>query len=729
MFELFWLRSTGFPFDDLTDLALPEEVTLPVPTAEDEERYLQHQGRARRALADLLARPATAEALLLSNPDALDRLATLGEKVRGPINSRSRQRLRLGWSYLQRFCAKNDTCSFFGPLAWGRVDEAEPAALRVEAGDADHGTLRRRRVFFEHWVVNRLCAALNEDGRLRSALPLRLHPGCDVLGETVRVPLGKEIPVGAETAGLLRAAASPAGLDAGDVAAASPAARRVVSRLASAELRLPPGAEEPMVRIEEAIHSAGTPEALRPVLDAVGELASLRADFEVAGRERRRDLLDRMGRALTAAGVGTERARGEMYVGRFPVYEDCERNLTVTVGEPLARSLRECLTPVMRLYRTVAECAAARLHAWYAEVFAGLPRGADGLVDFPVFLQAVRGPHLERARDSVAGELRDTLRGTWSQLAREGTPDELSLTPEGLRRIAAALTAATPGHRRFGQVLGVGIASPDVLLAARDEEAVRAGEYRLVLGEVHPGVLTALQPVALPFLDEPSAKWARAEANRLLDPGRVLLAASDETYQRSRIDWPVVPNLWEVTLPGSTSRCPRDRQIPAGRGRVDRRDGLLRFVDRASGREEDVVTVLSTDLHRVLFAVAGEVLGGPLTQRVTWRGVELKRRSWSFDAVEVPGATRPAELFADYVAFAAWASDHGMPRHCYFLADNEPKPVYVDWRNPLAVDTFAKTAHQATRIRISEMSPGPDELWLLSGAGGFCSELRMSFVV
>ncbi|MFI6225995.1 hypothetical protein ACIBCR_01605 [Micromonospora echinospora] len=729
MFELFWLRSTGFPFADLADLALPEEVTLPEPTAADEERYQRHQDRARRRLAELLGRPAVAEALLLSNPDVLDRLATLGERVRHPVNSRTRQRLRLGWNYLQRFHAKNDTCSFFGPLAWGRIDEAASRLLQVEAGDAAPGTLRRRRVFFEHWVVDRLCTVLNQSGHLCPVLPLRLHPGCDVLDTSVRVPLGKEVRVGAEAAGLLRVAASPAGLAAADLDAASPAARRVVSRLTVAELRIPPGTAEPMALIESTIRATGPADALRPALDVVRELAVCRAEFETAGREERRALLDRMGRALHRVGVGTDRAQGEMYVGRFPVYEDCERNLTVTVSEPLARSLRERLTPLMRLYRTVAECAAARLHARYAEIFAGLPRDADGLVDFPVFLQAVRGPGSAAVRDAVAGELRDVLRGVWTERAVHGTPDEVVLTPEGLRRITAALTTATPGHRAFDGVLGVGIASPDVLLAARDEEAVRAGEFRVVLGEVHPGVLTALQPVALPFLDEASATWARAEANRLLEPGRILLAAGDATYQRSRIDWPVVPNLWEVVLPGSTSRCPPDRQVPAGRGRVLWRDGLLRFRDRASGREEDVVTVLSTDLHQVLFAVAGAVLGETLPQRITWQGVELKRRSWTFAAADVPVATRPAELLPDYAAWAAWARGHRLPRHCYVLADNEPKPVYVDWRNPLAVDGFAKTAHQAARIRITEMSPGPDELWLFSGAGGFCSEMRMSYVV
>lgn len=735
MFKLFWFRSTGFPFDALDGLALPPDIASGMatdsasanPTAEDERRFQEHQTRARKTLAGLLARPDAAEALLLSNPDALDRLTSLGDSTGHAINSRARQRLRLGWSYLQRFYAKNDTSSFFGPLAWGQVDDVSPTPLRADPIDPDQGTLFRRQVFFEHWVIDRLCAVLSQDERLRAVLPLPLHSGCDVLGRRVRVPLGREVRVGADVARLLRLA-DEGTLDAATLDAATPAARGIVARLVSAELRLPPGTEQPMRTIGDVIGATGPSDELRPDLEALGELEAMRDEFEAAGREKRRELLGRMGQTLAAIGVDTRRRHGEMYVGRFPVYEDCQRNMALTVGEPLARSLRERLTPVMRLFRTVAECAAARLHDRFAEIHATLPRDDDGTVDFLLFLQAVRGPEPARAHQEVAGELQEILRTAWSGAAG-GAPDEVSLETGGLARIAAALTAATPNCHRFGTVLGVGIASPDILLAAHDQEAVNDGDFRIVIGEVHPGVLTALQPVAMPFLDVASVKWAHAEADRLLAPGRILLAAGDETYQRSRIDWPVVPNLWEIVLPGSTSRCPPERRIPAGRGRIVEREGLLRFVDRRSGRDEDLVTVLATDLHRVLFAVAGDVLGGSLPQRIRWRGLELKRRSWAFETTELPTPTRPAEVLSHYAEFAVWAQGHDLPRHCYFLADTEPKPIYLDWRNPLAVDTFAKAVHQATRVKLTEMSPGPDELWFRTEAGRFSSELRMSFVV
>ncbi|HEY0289753.1 MAG TPA: hypothetical protein VGC62_22555 [Pseudomonas sp.] len=58
------------------------------------DAYLEN---ARQGLIDFLDDEAVAEALFIND-------------------TRKKQKLRLGWSYAQRFCAKNDTSSFFGPL-------------------------------------------------------------------------------------------------------------------------------------------------------------------------------------------------------------------------------------------------------------------------------------------------------------------------------------------------------------------------------------------------------------------------------------------------------------------------------------------------------------------------------------------------------------------------------------------------------------------------------------
>lgn len=75
--------------------------------------------------------------------------------------SRARQREELVASYWQRYCAKNDTIGFFGPLAWGRfVDDGPP--LRVCSG----ALVRDRAVHFEAWPVQALAETLDSEMRV-----------------------------------------------------------------------------------------------------------------------------------------------------------------------------------------------------------------------------------------------------------------------------------------------------------------------------------------------------------------------------------------------------------------------------------------------------------------------------------------------------------------------------------------------------------------------------------
>ncbi|HJP73666.1 MAG TPA: hypothetical protein VJ914_05325 [Pseudonocardiaceae bacterium] len=715
MFRLFWLRCAGFAFDELAALALPA----------DDADFDRHMDRSRTVVAELLTRPPAAEALLLSNPDSLDRITALAQTTGEPVNSRARQRLRLGWNYLQRFHAKNDTCSFFGPLAWGRVDRDANAALTLTVAEPGAPPLRRRRVVFEQWVVDGLAEALRDD--LSTSVPARLHSGCDLDGDTVRVPDGRQIPVNAEAMALLRLA-QDGRLDPVTLAAADPSVSAAVSRFLVPDLSLPLGSPDAVEVLTDAVAARAPLGRTGPALAAAHQLVSLREKFERSeGAAVRRGLLGEMSDALTACGVVVTRPKGTMYASRLPVYEDCEQNLTVSMGGAFADRLRDRLLPVLRLYRVLAQCAAARLHARYAEVFDQLD--VAGPVDFLTVLRALRRPE-QPLWEPVVAELRAQLHDAWAALASGISSADLELTSAGIDRIAASLRESTPEQHRFTDVLGVGVVSPDLLLAEPDLATIDAGQARIVVGEVHPGVLTALQPVVMPFLGDDEIGQPLGEIDALLAPGRILLAPTSRTYHRSQINWPVVPNLWEIMLPGSVGRVPSARRIPAGRGRVVREDGLLRFLDPRTGRDEDLITVLSSDLHQILFALASDVLGGALPHRVKWQRIELKRRSWRFDAATIPEPGKPAESLTDFRSLASWAEANGLPRHCFFKAAGEPKPMYLDWRNPLAVDAFARMAKRSGSVLITEMSPGPDELWLRDGAGRrYCAELRTSFVL
>src|SRR5512133_2093679 len=111
--------------------------------------------------------PAFREAVTWQNREALaSAIDKLARNERASPARRFRQE-EIVASYWQRYCAKNDTIGFFGPLAWGGFDEAGPAAA-VRAGDL----VRERIVHLEVWAVEAVARAAGLD----ASLPMSPYP-------------------------------------------------------------------------------------------------------------------------------------------------------------------------------------------------------------------------------------------------------------------------------------------------------------------------------------------------------------------------------------------------------------------------------------------------------------------------------------------------------------------------------------------------------------------------
>jgi Lantibiotic dehydratase, N terminus len=136
----FAVRSAGFPVSGLEAFGAGDE-----------------SGR----LAAVAADPLFGEAVTWQNRAAYAN-AVAKVAARSPTKpSRARQREEVVASYWQRYCAKNDTIGFFGPLAWGRVTEDGPP-LHARCG----GLVARRDVHFEAWAVQALAESLDPELRI-----------------------------------------------------------------------------------------------------------------------------------------------------------------------------------------------------------------------------------------------------------------------------------------------------------------------------------------------------------------------------------------------------------------------------------------------------------------------------------------------------------------------------------------------------------------------------------
>ena len=131
----FAVRSAGFPVSGLEVFGLGDET--------ERIRSLARQPRFR-------------EAVTWQNPAALVN-AVVNVAENAPTKpSRARGREEIVASYWQRYCAKNDTIGFFGPLGWGRIADDGPA-LRSRAGSL----VRKRAVHLEAWPVQALAEAMD----------------------------------------------------------------------------------------------------------------------------------------------------------------------------------------------------------------------------------------------------------------------------------------------------------------------------------------------------------------------------------------------------------------------------------------------------------------------------------------------------------------------------------------------------------------------------------------
>jgi hypothetical protein len=365
----FAVRSAGFPVSGLD-----------VFGAEDES------GRLREVAAD----PAFREALSWQNRGAVATAAD-GLLNDGVMPSKRRRREEVVARYWQRYCSKNDTIGFFGPLAWGEVRDAGPALAQ-----RSRALVRERTVHLEVWCLERFLQTVTDDPWL---------------------PLG------------------------------------------------PWPEEDARIRIE-SIADAATRE--RAASD-LARLATARDRIAAASRDELAAALDEFDRLFEElVGEPPAPAPGLAGGGRTPIYMDAMRDLDVDLGAGLVGELATSLAPLLESSRWL--CGRS------FELGCGLMTEAVG-DGGPRPLAPLFGKVFAALREMprLLAPEHDELQRRWAELL--GDPDR-STIGERARARFSDYEPAWP--------ISV-FHSPDIQIAAADVEAVERGEYRIVIGDYHPG--------------------------------------------------------------------------------------------------------------------------------------------------------------------------------------------------------------------------------------------------
>jgi amino acid adenylation domain-containing protein len=746
------LRGAGFPVRLLAalgdaDLARAADAAIAAdPAARDRAgavyaaEFTAGVQRLSAALYEAACLPALREAVGWQNRHALttgiDVLVRRGPEP-GKRNAQRRQHQALVASYVQRYCAKNDTIGFFGPVGWARIDDGP--GIRITHA-APEFSLAARVTYLEGWAVQAMLAGHSR--ALRPWLVPRRMPFAGVDGTLLRVPLAPPIPLTQGEAAVMRACdgirdargvvaevladpRSELGEDAEVLAVLAQLAdsHRLAWQVEAAPLDMRP--EHSM----RALLSRVTDDGIRGLAEkALDELTAARDELAGAAGDAERVAVAMNDLEVTftrLADLPPTRRAGELYAGRTIAYEECLRGDTVRLGTDALDGLRAPLALVLDTARwfTAASGALYARHFEQAYRQRAAARGTD-VVPFADVWMLVSEVLADPPK--LIGPVMDAVRQRWSAI--------LDL-PAGARRVqfrAADLrervTAEFPA-----QPLPWPMAvhqSPDLMIAGAD--AATGGQLTWVLGEVHPSVVTMRYATWLAF--HPDADGIHAGMRHDLRGPAVWFAESGQIGGTSTRLSNVLPSPGDLRLVFSRDSCGYDPAATVAIGDCDLIDspaGLL--VRRRDGTfERSLLEVVGDLISSSSLNHFDVVPAGAHTPRVTIDDLVVSRETWRLPATE-PAFADTTDESARYLQARAWAARHGLPRHLFLRFAGEKKPIYADLTSLASIDLISRALRRSRRtvgpdatVNVVEMLPTPDQAWLTDAQGQrYTAEVRM----
>jgi hypothetical protein len=759
-------RMAGFPFDLLEPLASPDVarrldallgagLSGAVLTAALEELQPAFDREVEAATTHLRAvasTPKLKEAVFLSNPASfpgLEKWMDEGERLRG---AKERQGTLALVTYLQRFCAKNDSTSFFGPFFWGHLRLEPSEALSIDPGPEPK---LHRVATLTFWAVDALARWVSTFPEAAPLIrprrcPTVLVEGCRVRGLVAnRGPWapGRELePLEqveltqleavlwrlADGARSLPDVLASAERETGETEAVGLEQLQRLARIGLLELRLevPVGLFEPLSHLVDCLEAAANPP---PAWQACRQLIELQHELPQGDLEVRRRTLARMGEIFEQACGEPPLRSGQFYADRTLVHENATRSFErLELGGPILQRLADLSDVLDLLWRsTEAEQATIErgVGAWLEARFPG--RARIPLVDYAAAFLEDRAA-LMAIFDRAAEELREmdlALYRSWVPEER-AAEERVEVSREALWQQRERLPSAGPR----GVVL-----NPDILLSASSLEALHEGHFKLVLGEVQVSHDKLTQSPAALFLEAPERAELRDFVRRryldALDPGEegidVCRGHANKTF--AQVDL----GFRHLELAGR-SPLPRDRVLTPAELEVGLMGGRPTLHHPGSDRLLRVLSLRASERRGFLRPFALPPRDGAITlpaslrysPRVEVCGIVVVRRFWRFEASELLeslGGEAPSgwslELFARVrMLRRRWQ----LPRWLFARIEGEKKPLCLDLDNYLLLHAFhRKLVKRSGRVSLSEMVPGPNELWLRDAEGRYTCEARL----
>lgn len=680
------------------------------------EEYLSGVAEVSQALGVFVADDRFREAMRWQNREAAAICLPAVRAIKSNPNSRERGRQALVAGYLQRYCVKNDSIGFFGPVGWGTFTDGE---FRIAPGDT---LLSKRNVYFEHWPMEALATVIGADESLIELLCPKRLPNVRLDGDVVTYGPGKSVEVPPLVAAILRrcdggntarSIADTCNQDFNSVEENDDVYELleglVDKGLISWRIELPSGVMDPASALRRIFEELPECRGRSRGLEALAALEAARSAVAAAAGDA--DAVDEALRAMDTClasyvDVASDRGAGKMYAAKTPLYEDCVRDIDVDLGRTFRTTLGPALAQMLGSARWFTSQIARGYRELADELFLELTSDGASSVEFSLFWQrfSVHFPISAATSSQILEVAQRQLQERWCNVLGlvEGVAGPVTRTSS---EIAAALNQAfaanAPGWPSARHV------SPDIMLGCADAADFERGEFFGVLGEIHIGN-TLPTPWALQQHPEQDAmiRWKDLD---LAEQGVCPVQPKEFVTRVDRVSYSDRDFSLEVG-PSRSWRGP-EKCLRVADLLVEHANDGLRVRLRDSDTSFDIIAFLD---QYITFASSSNFSWAPswrYVPRVTVDRLVIIRETWRFAGDELSFRDIPWG-HKQFHACRIWQRQQRLPRFVFFKIPEEPKPVFLDFDSPYLVGRACTMLKKASRITLSEFLPGFDSLWL-----------------
>lgn len=724
---------------------LREKLELALRRADDQrshfsEVFARLSGQTSESIRDIASLPSFREAIIWQNRaairTALDPL--MNEAVSGPRRSGQKKYEELVASYWQRYCVKNDTIGYFGPVGWAEfVLEGSPIVAKP-----GHQLTTARKVYWEAWAIEALGTAIEGKYKVRQWIAPILMPFLRVGNTVLYHPRFGPIRITPKQGAIIRAcngrdtakqiaekilqSAAGRGQTEGDVYQTldEMAVKGIV--FWTFNIPLGPYPEKALLAALQRIEEADVRRAAMDMLDEL-ESARLRVEASAGDAEKLDPAFDNLEQVFTQlTGISATRNQGKIYAGRTLVYEDCRRDVEVLLGPELLTSIAAPLSLLLGSARWLTVRVAEVYKQKFAEIHS---KSADSMGTSTVDAAQLWGQAMplffEGAPDLIT-PIQQEFQRKWDSILQLGkTVEPVNYSCDELRdRVTAEFQASGPGwaSARYH--------SPDIMIAASSEEAIRRGDSVFVMGEMHVSKNTLDASI---FVNQhPSPEDLLSAVDQDLRLSVVPLGLkTDEQGCRTTPSLVGKDSFRLEYLPDSFTDN-RAKAIPLSSIVLESHNGELVARTRDGQHRMNWIDLVGALLSTLVVDCFKIIAPRAHTPRISIDRLVLKRESWRFSpaTLQFASCSNPAERF---LQARTWARTHGIPRFVFFKVPVEGKPAYLDFESPILIDIFAKMIRRTlaaglpeATVDLSEMLPHHGQVWLPDAANQrYTSELRI----